>query len=86
MKLCKTIRDWFCEKHQDKKYYEDPNITAQGIIDVWKYTDPDFIDKIKKIVNSIDEDKIKMILNLIEEGDDGYLNIKINLKVKKEND
>jgi len=68
------------------QYPSEDKISAQGISDMWKLTDPEFVKKVKKIVNAIDEDKIKVILDTIEKGEDGYLDIKINLKVKRQND
>jgi hypothetical protein len=46
------------------------------------FFDEQTISKLKTIINSIDEEKIKMILAAITKDEEGWLNIKINLKVK----
>lgn len=45
--------------------------------------DKETIDKINKIIASVDTNKIKMIFDMIEEDPEGWLSIKIDLKVRK---
>ena len=56
--------------------------TAQGILD-GLFLDKVTIKKIKKIIAAIDIDKINMILDTIEKDEEGWLCLKIDLKVKK---
>jgi hypothetical protein len=57
-------------------------ITAQGILDTF-FLDKSTIEKIKQIIASIDADKIKKILNNVEFNEEGWLCLKIDLRIKK---
>lgn len=56
--------------------------SAQGILD-GLFLDKATIEKIKKIIAAIDVDKIKMVLDTIGKDEEGWLCLKIDLRVKK---
>ncbi len=58
-------------------------VQAQGLLDIFKLTDKAVIDKIATIIQAIDADKIKSVMDMIEVDEDGWLHLKIDLRVKK---
>ncbi len=60
----------------------DKEISAQGILDTF-FLDGPTVEKIKQIIAAIDVGKIKMILDTIEKNEEGWLCLKIDLRVKK---
>lgn len=58
-------------------------VQAQGLLDIFKLTDKAVIDKITTIIQAIDADKIKSVMDMIEVDEDGWLHLKIDLRVKK---
>lgn len=46
-------------------------VEAQGIMDIYQLFDKEFVDKIKAVINTIDV------------RDDGWIHVKLDLKVKK---
>lgn len=58
-------------------------IESQGIVDVFRLTDPEIIDKISYLIKSLDVDKINSLMKMIEVDKDGWIRIKIELGIKK---
>jgi len=53
-----------------------------GILDTF-LLDKATIKKVKDIISAIDVDKIKMVLDTIESNEEGWLCLKIDLRIKK---
>lgn len=58
-------------------------IQAQGVLDVWRLTDKEVVDKIIEIIKSVDTTLIKKVMEMIEVDEDGWLHLKIDLRIKK---
>jgi hypothetical protein len=58
-------------------------IEAQGLLDVFKLTDKAVIEKVTAIIKAVDVDKIKSVMEMIEVDEEGWLHLKIDLRVKK---
>lgn len=59
-----------------------PTLKAQGVFDIFKIFDEQTILQIKSVLNAIDTDKIKYIFDSVKVEEDGWLSIKINLKIR----
>jgi len=57
-------------------------IEAQGLLD-GLFLDQKTIEKIKKIITSVDVNKIKTILDAIDCDKEGWIQLKIDLRIKK---
>lgn len=57
------------------------DMQAQGLFDVFKFTDKEVVDKIIELVKAIDVDKIKKLMDFINIDDN---TICFEIKVKKE--
>ena len=56
-------------------------IQAFGILDSLLF-DKETIESLKNIINSIDPEKIKTIMECIEKDEEGWLRIRLDLRVK----
>lgn len=59
------------------------SVQAQGMLDAWRLTDKEVVDKIIEIIKSVDTTLIKKVMEMIEVDEDGWLNLKIDLRIKK---
>jgi hypothetical protein len=57
-------------------------VSTQGMLDAF-FLDKATVEKVKEIISAIDVDKIKMVLDTIERDEEGWLCLKIDLRVKK---
>jgi hypothetical protein len=58
-------------------------VQAQGMWDAWRLTDKEVVDKIIEIIKSVDTTLIKKVMEMIEVDEDGWLHLKIDLRIKK---
>lgn len=58
-----------------------PEVKAQGIMDVFKFTDKEVVDKIIAIIKVIDVSKIESIMNAVKVDENGCLKITIDIHV-----
>lgn len=57
-------------------------VSAQGILDNLLFN-KETNNHIQNLIKSLDPDKIKSILRMIEVDEDGWLNLKIDLRIRK---
>lgn len=58
-----------------------PEVKAQSIMDVFKFTDKEVVDKIIAIIKVIDVSKIESIMNAVKVDENGCLKITIDIHV-----
>jgi len=61
---------------------ENNDIQAQGFLDIFKLFDSEVIEKVSKLMKTLDVDKIKQIMDAIEVKED-RVNIKLDLTIKR---
>ncbi len=62
---------------------KEPEVTAQGLFDIFGMFDAETVDKIKAILASIDPDKIKLIMDSVAVDENGWIRIQVDLGIKK---
>ena len=60
----------------------EPEVSAQGIFDLYGMLDKDTLDRVKEVINSIEPDKIKAVMKMIEPKD-GEIKLTIDLRIRK---
>jgi hypothetical protein len=73
-------RGEYRETYADSKVNQE-QISAQGLFDVFKFTDKEVIDKIVEVVKSIDVEKLKALMKLVNIKDN-TLHIEFDLKLQ----
>lgn len=71
-----------------KHVVSDPppqSVQAQGVFDVLRVLDSETVAKIQKIIRSIDADKISAVMDTITVSDDGWIHVRLDIGIKKEN-
>lgn len=58
-------------------------VKSQGVFDIFSLLDRETVDKIKQLIDAVDPEKVKKIVDLIEVDDEGWINLKIKLGIKK---
>lgn len=84
---CDDICDCMSQKiveEIDEELKKSANVSSQGLMDVFKFTDKEVVDKVITVINSIDPEKLKAIMNAFEVDKDGWIRVKIDLGLKKE--
>ena len=73
-----------CVKESSTEDDEIMEVEAQGLLDVFRLTDKEVINKITSIIKAVDVAKVKAVMDMIEVDNEGWLHIKIDLRVKND--